>query len=210
MIRYQIKDHSTLNKITGSTEKLNLFSKKGYEGTGIDKIASNVGISKSVIYYYFKNKKEILQTLMNNILQEFQEVKKNQDMDKYIVNAKNIDSKYVESLFDKLLIFLESRKNILKIILMQSIKESDFVPLINVIDQGIKDFDFPKAKISKNEVDELLVEEFFMVLLPLINYVVFKDKWANHFKLNKNTVRKNFIKSYNRYLNDAYLPSRKK
>ena len=90
---------------------------------------------------------------------------------------------------------------------MQSIKENDTITLINVIDQNLKNQKLPK--INRDKMDEILVEEFFMVLLPLINYVVFKDKWAVHFKIDKKIVRKNFQLSFNRFLNKAYLPSRK-
>ncbi len=38
----------------------NLFNKKGYEATSLDEVAAVLSISKPSIYYYFKNKSELL------------------------------------------------------------------------------------------------------------------------------------------------------
>jgi AcrR family transcriptional regulator len=43
-----------------------LFSVKGYAGTSIRDIGVKAGISSSIIYHYFKNKEEILFTIISN------------------------------------------------------------------------------------------------------------------------------------------------
>ena len=40
-----------------------LFSVKGYEGTSISSIAKKSGITKSLIYYYFENKEDIMKNI---------------------------------------------------------------------------------------------------------------------------------------------------
>lgn len=42
---------------------LRLFYERGYEGTSVEAIASEIGVTKPFIYSYFKNKQEILQRL---------------------------------------------------------------------------------------------------------------------------------------------------
>ena len=49
-------------------EALNFFSVKGYSASSVRNICSAVGIKESVIYYYFKNKKAILDTLEQNFV----------------------------------------------------------------------------------------------------------------------------------------------
>lgn len=51
---------------------LNLFSTQGYEATSVLQIADKVGIRKSSIYSHFSSKKEILDSLMNNILHQYE------------------------------------------------------------------------------------------------------------------------------------------
>lgn len=45
----------------------NLFIKRGYEGTAMQDIARELGISRSALYYYFKNKEEILVSLTEGL-----------------------------------------------------------------------------------------------------------------------------------------------
>ena len=47
-----------------------LFSKKGYGGTSIGDITGRLGVSKPALYYYFKNKMEILETLHSKAFKE--------------------------------------------------------------------------------------------------------------------------------------------
>ncbi|MGO4567991.1 TetR/AcrR family transcriptional regulator [Rhizobium sp. 2YAF20] len=44
-----------------------LFAERGFRAVTIDDIATSLGYTKSVIYYYFKNKNEVLWTLFNRI-----------------------------------------------------------------------------------------------------------------------------------------------
>lgn len=37
-----------------------LFNKKGFHATSLDEVADRIGISKPSIYYYYKNKSELL------------------------------------------------------------------------------------------------------------------------------------------------------
>lgn len=45
----------------------NLFIKRGYEGTTMQDIAQELGISRSALYYYYKNKEEILVSLTEGL-----------------------------------------------------------------------------------------------------------------------------------------------
>jgi AcrR family transcriptional regulator len=45
----------------------NLFIKQGYEGTSMQDIAQELGIARSALYYYFKNKEEILVSLTEGL-----------------------------------------------------------------------------------------------------------------------------------------------
>ena len=51
---------------------LKLFAEKGYDATSIDKIAKEAGISKGLLYSYFKSKEELLQVLITDLLVEFE------------------------------------------------------------------------------------------------------------------------------------------
>ena len=63
----------------GNTKKeilnaaLDLFSTQGYEATSISQIASAVGIRKASLYSHFENKQAILDTLVQKVLEQYEE-----------------------------------------------------------------------------------------------------------------------------------------
>lgn len=44
-----------------------LFAERGIRAVTIDDIASSLGYTKSVVYYYFKNKNQVLWEIFNRI-----------------------------------------------------------------------------------------------------------------------------------------------
>ena len=60
-----LNKNSSREKILKSA--LNLFSEKGYDGVGVDLIAENCGLKGPSIYKHFKGKEEILDVLISNL-----------------------------------------------------------------------------------------------------------------------------------------------
>ncbi len=48
-----------------------LFSRKGYSGTSLKEIADQVGLHKTSLFHYFRNKEEILMEVMDKGLREY-------------------------------------------------------------------------------------------------------------------------------------------
>ena len=57
------------DEIMSSATKL--FAERGYRAVTIDDISANLGYTKSVVYYYFKSKNEILWQIFNRIFEGF-------------------------------------------------------------------------------------------------------------------------------------------
>ena len=53
---------------------LQLFSVKGYAATSVRELVEAAGVTKPVLYYYFKNKEELYLTLMGGALDDFYQV----------------------------------------------------------------------------------------------------------------------------------------
>ncbi len=47
---------------------LRIFSKKGYEGASVREIIEEAGVTRPVLYYYFKNKEDLFRRLVRNCL----------------------------------------------------------------------------------------------------------------------------------------------
>lgn len=48
------------------------FATNGYEKTSLNSLASEIGISKPAIYYYFKSKEELFETIYRTIIDEIE------------------------------------------------------------------------------------------------------------------------------------------
>jgi TetR/AcrR family transcriptional regulator, cholesterol catabolism regulator len=54
------------NEIIGVA--LKLFAQESYHSTTLDKVAAEIGVSKATLYYYFRNKEEIIRAILNRSL----------------------------------------------------------------------------------------------------------------------------------------------
>lgn len=52
-------------------EALEVFARHGFEGARMEKIASQVGINKASLYFYFKSKEELFRELFQSIIAKY-------------------------------------------------------------------------------------------------------------------------------------------
>ena len=108
----------TKSTILKAAEKL--FAEKGYDGTGVEDIATEAGVNKALLYYHFKNKEGILETLFESLSSE---------ICKYISSVmkechQNKDCDHNNEI-EMIIAFLEKHRTILAILLMESLKNGD-------------------------------------------------------------------------------------
>lgn len=182
---------NTKKRILEVSEKL--FAEKGYANTGVDEIAKQVGIAKSVIYHHFKSKGEILQMLAKSLSVELNELKKSMHDDQ---KGKNFNT--IENILSMLLKFWESHRKIATIILAESLKSSNEVPLFDFWDENIKSVMESMQERSGPEREitpEIRLNTFFMLFMPAFSFTVFKDKWSNHYSTDSEKVQLSFEKT---------------
>ncbi len=190
----------TKKRILEESEKL--FSAKGFDRTGIDEIAKKVGITKSVIYYHFKNKDEILQRMMEKFFDEALEFKK-QIADLYFADPKN----HLKQTIDETIRFGENRKQMAKILLMESIKNSEKVPLFKYWEERAPVItDMHKEKIKDLTASDIMLQAFFMHYLPYLGYLVFSDRFCDYFHIEEEEMREKFVNFLTEYYEKIFKP----
>jgi AcrR family transcriptional regulator len=81
---------TTFNKILRAAGEC--FSKDGFDGTTMDVIAKNAGVSKGALYWYFKNKEELFVKLKEqNVTQVLQ------TLERLFASVGTFDSKLIKS-----------------------------------------------------------------------------------------------------------------
>jgi AcrR family transcriptional regulator len=201
---------TTKQKILTEAEKL--FAVKGFEGTGIEEIARNVGIRKSVIYYHFKNKEQILQTMLDGFVARGVAFKKS-FFERYAGNF----MERLDVIMEEMIEFMEENRRIVTILLMESIKNPRQVPLLE-----LWNFQSPAARevvasAEAHHIDtvkafdrdlEGMHEAFFMLSLPLVGYTVFSDRWCERYGFDRDQSRKDFVDGFLWYFRERVLKRR--
>lgn len=193
-------------KIDTDTRKIILqaalgeFASQGFDGARMEAIAAAAGIRKSLIYYYFKGKEEILTILMDDFFHQAQGL----IMEK-IKGLRFEETARVDELFEAVFLFLENGRPLLQILFQESLRDSPRTgetPLFRFLDMymgtGLEQL-LHMAEEMHIPVDpssdhgQLRVTEFFTLVGPILMYIVFKDKWMGHYGVSREVLRTQFL-----------------
>ncbi len=188
-----------------------LFAEKDFSGTGIGEIARRAGIAKSVIYHHFKSKDDILKTLIDDFIDEAVELNRMLPKKHGISTddplSASIDA--VDGCMREMIEFMGSRKWMLKIILLQSVKQCCDVPLFDVVrkfQRSTEECCGASTEMIKKRLADIQVADFFMNFLPIIGFLVFQDKWCVHVGMDDELAKRKFIDTYVSYTRKVYWP----
>lgn len=188
----------TRKKILATAEKL--FAEKGFDGTGIQDIATGAGVNKALIYYHFKNKQDIIDSLFQDTLDEMFVMQG--DADTKIRDAEGGEN--VERKVAEIISFLEKKRKILSVMVMESLKIdtkghlSLFQCANMVIEKNVSEIMHKVKKSGAASVDrnELLMHEFFTGFIPVVFFAIFRERWAEFFKCDKKKTLRLFTKVF--------------
>jgi len=157
------------------------FAQFGLAGARVDRIASRSGINKAMIYYYFRSKENLYQTILNRHFDEIGQLLEE--------NLKAEDS--FESVFSKLaqaynLIF-ENQSEFVPIILREAasggermkraltrlLMEKGLVSkLKGIIDKGKKEGRFRNVDSRQAIISFVGMNIYYLIMSPLVNSVL--------------------------------------
>lgn len=177
-----------------------MFAELGFDKARVDGIAEKANVNKALIYYYFKSKQDILDTLISSFIEETKQVViKSTEGTPDIVE----DGQY-QRIMDIYINYFIEKRNILKIIMAESVKASSETPVIMQLGEIIGNAEIENIRKSFEEKglsypaekQELLVMEFFTGLMPFITFALYKEAWVKHFNVNERTLHENFHKAF--------------
>ena len=177
-----------------------VFAEKGFDGARVDAIAVAAGVNKSLIYYYFKSKDEILNTIITDFFLHTRE-----HTLELMRGLSFSDETAVERLFEQVFAFLESQSDLLRLVFMESLKQGSRMKgtvLFRFLDMyfgtGLEDvlhmaqqYDI---EVKQNaDIGQIRVTEFFTMLAPVMLFIVLQDKWAEHYAVGKTELHQQFV-----------------
>jgi len=179
----------TKQKILDTAEKL--FSQNGFHATSVNKIAKEANVNKALIYYYFKDKNDLVVSLFRKILEELSDVDANiKHTDSETRADDDMSGDYTDALRTEIS-YLDEKKKIIAILLMESLKTDDDNTFLFECAELVTAYEHPGLK-SKPQI----VQEFFTGFIPLISFVALQDKFCSYFECDKNEALEYFIESF--------------
>lgn len=171
------------------------FSEKGFDGARVNAIAQKAGVNKALIYYYFKSKEEILEELFRSVLNDTLG-RMNSAFDRLVPFE---DDETVLAFMNEMLDYLERRQDVLRVMLMESLKRSPVNDLIFRMIEDLLHAQLAKAKelgFPVVDLSESMVTEFFTGIMPILNFVVYHDMWMDRFHVDEGNLRRTFLKVF--------------
>lgn len=172
------------------------FAEKGFDGARVDTIAKNAMVNKALIYYYYKNKEELLELLFNELIETALSMfaaLKNTDPQVFLeLNA-------IRSMMYSFLDMLEARQNVVRVLIMEMTKRTPVnAKIFELINQYLEtvmslasDFDME----TPENIPQAKVTEFFTGLMPMLDYVAYHEIWMERFNIDETTLREQFVES---------------
>ncbi|MDR2546553.1 MAG: TetR/AcrR family transcriptional regulator [Lachnospiraceae bacterium] len=157
---------------------ITLFSDKGYDATGMDEIAAGASVPKSLIYYHFENKEDLLNYILVDFFSEYGRILQ----DKTEVGIDKI-SRYIR--------FLEENKEKTRILLSESLK-----PAGNYHTAIFKAVEILVSNDPVLSEHPHWVTEFFTSMLPAALFVCYSEAWCQYFDVHPETLANDFSNAY--------------
>ncbi len=175
---------------------LDVFSEFGYDGARIDEVAKRAHVPKSLIYYHFEGKEHLLKELVNIFVEDVKDL---------LLKANGIDE-LMESFTRS---FLEEKSKLLRIILIESLKNNDKLPSIYSTVEQLIQYETQVLKREHADVTKRLVAEFFLNFIPRSMFVCMKGSFSEYFDIpdeDLNTIfYKSMVEMHGAYLNKLFV-----
>mgnify|MGYP006287917403 CR=1 FL=1 len=183
-----------------------LFSEKGFSGTGIDEIAKRAEITKSVIYYHFKNKEDILQQMFRRFT-DLVFARKTRMGGQFFNGQANIRD-MAERLLD--LLDMQTVQRLSKILLMEAIKGNDRGLLFELWERNTDvlydNFSHLLNPEMRSNRTQMQFETFFFGMVPMLAFNVFRVQWEQRYELSQAELKEMFIETLANYFELAIKP----
>jgi AcrR family transcriptional regulator len=171
---------NTRERILKAAEEI--FSRKGYDAARVEEIVQEAGVNKALLFYYFRSKENVFRELIRESMRRTIDA-----LDDAMSGVIERDRQKVDALVEEFVNFLLSQKKLLKMIMIEAMKDQEknqfFMEFIDPI------LDAMKSRYHGDRKDvtdaEYKLRMFFVNTAPIITYIVLGEKWAEFYRLDR-------------------------
>ena len=172
------------------------FASKGFDGARVDEIARSAGVNKALIYYYYKNKEELLTILFLETRDAVVALMKSGIMQNIDYTKPDEITRMISAFLD----VLEERQDVIRVMLMETAKRAPINKLVFDILADIIALMFSIAEDQHVPVDSnksrAMITEFFTGIMPVLDYVAYHEIWMEQFSMEESALRAQFVESF--------------
>lgn len=176
-----------------------IFAEKGFDGARVGEIAKKADVNKALIYYYFDSKEDILESMFLSLINDAKSILK-----EFPFEDENLKEEDLIEVSRKMLKFISKKKDILRVAMSETMKTGSSQTIIIEIAEMLISGEIKNLRASyqkkgvefPGDVEEVLVAEFFTGVLPMLNFVLFKDKFGSYFDIDQKKLEEDFIKVF--------------
>lgn len=171
---------------------IRVFAEKSYEGSRIDEIAREANVPKSLIYYHFKSKEEILQVAVDNFIKEYLELIADTASENHKEKAEELPLRMKNRYYE----FGQRNADLVRVILIDSLKKTKERPVLFQIVDAMTSLEASHKSDQDLNIQERRIAEFFTSFMPNYAYVCFADSWVKYFQMERKEFDQLYLKVY--------------
>lgn len=169
-----------------------IFAEKSFEGSRIEEIAREANVPKSLIYYHFKSKGEILEVLTENFINEYTSIIAANQNETHEEKAHELPDRMKNVYYE----FGQRNADLIRVIFIDSLKKTKEQPIIFKVVEAMIAKELENNKEAEYDVQERRIAEFFTSFIPNYAYICFAESWTKYFNMDRSQFNKLYLKVY--------------
>lgn len=170
------------------------FEKNGFDATSVASIAKLANCNKALIYYYFKDKDDLIRALFADILDGMR--------DKAALSADSSSLDLASKIASEAT-YLTRHKRVLKLLFSEALRDGKFSEsLFDLADIVIeaelqrRGFSSEKFKSADDERNQVLAHEFFTGIIPVLVFVTLGARWQKRLGISSEEANAAFMAAF--------------
>ncbi|NLL08168.1 MAG: TetR/AcrR family transcriptional regulator [Firmicutes bacterium] len=199
-----------------------LFSEKGYDATRVHEIAAAAGVNKALIYYYFQNKEDILDSIIDSLMAGvygitldfvsncirvmIQENRLAIEGERFLF-ADQEAVKYfklkLNTYYADIIDYALENRRVVRIVMLESLKggkhRGSLFRIMELLDSGPESSLHGPGKAADQDMnyhEDLVFFEFFFLVIPLLSMAAFHDEYQEKSLLSEERLKELALRSY--------------
>jgi AcrR family transcriptional regulator len=171
---------------------IKVFAEKSYEGSRVDDISREAKVTKSLIYYHFKSKADILEVLTTRFISEYTNIISAGLDETHQEKAQELPERMKSVYYE----FGQKYADLVRVIFIDSLKKSTEKPILFKILDALIEKEAENKSETGYDIQERRVAEFFTSFIPSFAYVCYAESWIKYYNMDKKQFDNLFLKVY--------------